>query len=190
MTIRGETETGPEERRLARQPSPPWSGLFLSGSLGFRRLAVTVMVKEGKAWEERIEILAIWRRGSRCGCTIQYLSRAVLDFEIRVNELAPVNRYHFVFPVCKESPSLFFMGIASLRSTVREASVRSIFRQQFFPFLETFLSLSEKNKFRHFFMIQIIFQVKIWWVEKISRNKLVRYERNLSSGRNKKCTSK
>ena len=41
----------------------------------------------------------------------------------------------------------------------------------FFPFLETFLSFSEKNKFRHFFMSQIIFQVKIWWVEKNSRNK-------------------
>jgi len=44
----------------------------------------------------------------------------------------------------------------------------------FFLFLEFFLSFSEKNKFRHFFMSQKNFQVKIWWVEKISRNKLVR----------------
>ena len=65
-------------------------------------------------------------------------------------------------------------GHANLRSTVREAPVRSIFRQHFFSFLETFLSFSEKNKFRHFFMSQKNFQVKIWWVEKISRNKLVR----------------
>ena len=67
----------------------------------------------------------------------------------------------------------FFPGHANLRSIVREASVRSIFQQYFFPFLEIFLSFSEKNKFRHFFMSQKKFQVKIWWVEKISRNKLV-----------------
>jgi len=48
-------------------------------------------------------------------------------------------------------------------------------------------------------MSQIIFQVKIWWVEKISRNKIgeikkimrkILTERNLSNGRNKKYTSK
>ena len=48
-------------------------------------------------------------------------------------------------------------------------------------------------------MRQIIFQVKICWEEKISRNKLMRQknftrknltERNLSKRRNKKCTSK
>ena len=44
----------------------------------------------------------------------------------------------------------------------------------FFPFLKTFLSFFEEKKFGHFFMRQIIFQVKILWVEKISRNNLVR----------------
>ena len=53
------------------------------------------------------------------------------------------------------------MEHANLRSTVnRTGGVRTvdfpiIF---FFPFLEIFLSFSEKNKFRHFFMSQIIFQ--------------------------------
>ena len=65
-------------------------------------------------------------------------------------------------------------GTANLRSTVREASARSIFRPHFFFRFQKLFCRFLRKKNSDIFLRQIIFQVKIWWVEKISRNNLVR----------------
>ena len=63
-------------------------------------------------------------------------------------------------------------GVVSLRLTVQGLYGR-FSESNFFLFLEIFCRfLRKKNS--DVFLRQIIFQVKIWWVEKNLKNKLVR----------------
>ena len=129
-----------------------------------------------------------------------FLIKATLDVTVFCRTVRPM-----MFPALFISCSRFFLSTHVL-VLCRGWRVPLIYGQPygrlpygrfpdsiFFTFLENFLSFSEKNKFRHFFMSQIIFQSEKlvgrknlkkqnWWDEKNLT------ERNLSNGRNKKCT--
>ena len=68
----------------------------------------------------------------------------------------------------REKKASVTRGHANLQSTVREAPVRSIFRQHFFfPFLEFFCRFLRKINSDNFLWVKKNFKVKNWLVEKI-----------------------